>query len=166
MGRPVRVEGSEGGATCDSHNGVYRPVFVSNIKAVEKVEYLPLPTGESLIIEEKLSNPIARRFQLLASEFVARLGSPARELKIAILYASIVPDHIPSDMVEGGTKVVDSIAYYCGEYGRDGLDESNLNVWLATLQVMGHTKSVRLARYEGFELPFKVRSMMIGAFNF
>lgn len=68
-------------------------------------------------------------------------------------------------MVENATEIVNSIAYYDREGFRDVFDEADLNSWLTSLVVMCDSKSVWLARYERFELPFKIRNVMFCSFE-
>ena len=68
-------------------------------------------------------------------------------------------------MVKGAPEVVDSIAYYDREHGGDAFNEANLNNWLAAHWIMLDAESVRLAQHKGFELPFKVRNVMLCSIN-
>jgi hypothetical protein len=160
------VKDLEGGVSGSAKNRTDGAVLVSNVKRIDQVKVLPAPSRKRLDFDERLFDPFAGRANALARGFVFRPVVTTGELKMAILRAVVPSDEPPHGVVESAAQIVDSVAYYDRELLRNAFNEANLNSWLTGFTVMLDAKSMRLARYEGFELPLKVSNVMLCATEF
>lgn len=84
------------------------------------------------------------------------------EFEVAILLAPIVADHFPSHVVQGSPQIVDSVAYYESQPGRDFLFELDPDRWLASLRVTAYGQAIGVSAGEKSDLIFKIIDVMVG----
>ncbi|MBA3446244.1 MAG: hypothetical protein H0T56_01305 [Pseudaminobacter sp.] len=164
-GFPFGIIDSEVGMPRSSQNGADGAVFVGDIHFVEAAEDFALPAGEGLKRNDEIPNPLAGGLDSIAPGFVIRSVIAARERQVLVLRAAVPPDQRPNHVVKGGAQIVNSVAYYDNEVIGGRFNESYLNKRLSGLRIILDAKSVRLARYKGFELPLKVGNVMLCSFN-
>lgn len=158
----IRIENIDRRMGCRPHDWHDDGVLVRVVKKLDLVEVFASATGERLAADEEILHPLAGCFYSLARGFETNPAVSGREFEVAILRALIDPDQSPSDVVEGDTKVVDSIASYQGEIARRFLDEMYPDGGFARFRVVLDANSVWFLCDEGFELPFEVADVMIG----
>lgn len=147
-----------------SQDGPDGSMLIGDIQIVKDIECMPFTPREGLPPSQEIFYPGAGGLNPIDPAFEICPVITRREHQVFILCASINSNDFPKNMVKSAANVVDSIAYYDGKNIGDGFDKADLDNWLASLSVILDGKSVRLAQCERFELPFKVRDVMICSF--
>jgi hypothetical protein len=125
-----------------------------------------LSSDESFGPLEHIFHPVAGRFYSIARCFKVETVVACRELEIPILCPVVDPDQFPCHVIESGSQIVDSIAYYRGESSRQFLDKANADIEPTGCGVGLDTKSVRLLCDKSHKLPLNVGNVMIRALDF
>jgi hypothetical protein len=149
-----------------SQNGRDGDVLVRVVQFVDLVEINALPTHKCFGSPDGVFHPLAGCFYSIAGGFEVDPAVACREAEFAILRAVVVSDQIPNGVIEGGSKIVDSIAYYHGERGKRLFDETYPDRELIGLRVCLNAKSARFLVNKGIELPFKISDVILGPLDF
>lgn len=158
---PLSIEHAHRRVRGRTEDGSNNSMLVGDIKHVDDIENFAFTSDVALEGSQQAPDPIARGLNALARTFEVDFAFAAGELKVLVLRAPVPTDQFPHHVVEGAAQIVDSIAYYDREGAGHGFNEADLNHWLSSASVIFDAESVRLALYEGLELPFKVRDMML-----
>lgn len=157
--RIEKPEGRNGGRPDDWRDNA---VLVRVVEKLELVEPIAPATDKDLLSDEEVFHPLAGCFHSIARGFEVNPRIPCREFDVAILRALVDPDKPPCDVIQSGTKVVNSIASYQGDLGRQLLEKFNAGKNLSSFSVLLNGSTVRFVSDEGVELPFEVRDVMLG----
>lgn len=135
------------------------------IQVVEQVEGVKLGAPspwEDFKRDVEVFYPITGCYYSFARGFKIDPAISRAECEVAVLSAAVDADNLPRQVIEGGSKVVDSIAYYEGErLGRIAY-EANANDGLTCLGVVLDGKSVRLRGNVCGEFGLKLSDVMLG----
>lgn len=136
-------------------------MLVSVIQVADSDEHFAATAFKGLNGSKIIFNPLAWGIYSSARPFIVVPVGSADELQVLVKRSMVGLDQLPHQVVHGTPQVVNSVAYYDRERFRGSLNESNLDFWLSSHLVVLDGESVRLALYEGFELPFKIRDMVL-----
>ncbi len=163
--RTVRVENCERGMARGSDNGSDDGVLVRIVQSVEGIKSIALSSWENFKLDEKVFYPITGCFYSFARGFVVNPVISRDEAEVAILRAVVPSDDLPRQMIEGGTNIVDSVAYYEGEVLRRLAHEPDLDFWLSGFGIVVDHESVRFHSDVCREFGLKRADVMIGPFD-
>jgi hypothetical protein len=159
---PFGVDYREAGIPCDSDDWRNDDVLVRIVEHVELVEVITSTFEEGFRGLDGVFHPLTGCFYSLARGFAANPVTTCGELEVAILCASVQSDKFPDCMVKGRPQIVDSIAYYKGELGRNLFQKIDSKHRFPAIKVSLDSESVKFFPAENAELPFKVEDVMVG----
>lgn len=146
-------------------NGRYDNVFIRIVEQVKGIERVPHPSREGFCGFEDVFNGLAGCYYSLTTGFKVDPTISHGEFGVAVLGASVVPYEIPSEVVQGGPKVVDSVAHYEGGRVRDILSEKDPEMLAPGFWVRHDANCIGVQFYEGLGLRFKIADVMFGPFD-
>lgn len=163
--RAIRVENCERGVARGSDNGSDDSVLIRIVQIVEGIKSVALSAWENFESDEKVFYPITGCFYSFARGFEINPVISRDKAEVAILCAVVQPDGLPCHMVEGGTSIVDSIAYYEGETLRRLAHEPDSDYWLSGFGLVVNRKSMRFRSDVCCEFGLKRADVLIGPFD-
>jgi hypothetical protein len=143
----------------------YGEVLIRVVQATKNVERFTLPARKSLRRFEKGDNILTGCSYSFTGGFKAPAVSASREFEVAILRSAVVADEVPCHVIEGGSQVVDSIAYYQGKCFGHRIAEADTYGRIPGFVVFANRQGVRVAIGESIESDLKLRDVMIGPFD-
>jgi hypothetical protein len=141
-------------------------VLVRVVQNIEIVEVHSSTFDKGFRGFDGIFRPLTGCFYSIAGGFETDPSIACREFEVAILRAVINSDEFPNGVIQRGPQIVDSIAYYKGERGRNLFDKSDTDSKMAGVKVRLDDKSVRFFGNEGCELQFELRNVIIGPLKF
>lgn len=161
----IGIENAEIGVGGGSHDGRNDCVFVQVVEHVEGVEVVASSPWEDFKRDVEVFYPITGCYYSFARGFKTIPAITRSESEVAVLRATVDADNLPGQMVEGGPKVVDSIAYYEGEFLGRIAHKEDFNDRLVSLGVVLDRESVRLCGDVCSKFGLKLADVMIGPFD-
>ena len=141
-------------------------VLVRVVQSIEIVDVRSSTFDKGFRGFDGIFHPLTGCFYSIAGGFEIDPSIACREFDVAILGAVIKSDEFPNGVIQRGPQIVDSVAYYKGERGRNLFDKSYTDAKVAGVGVRLDDESVRFFGNEGCELPFEVRNVIIGPLKF
>lgn len=163
--RAVRAENCERGMARGSDNGSDDGVLVRIVQSVEGIKSIAPSSRKNFKLDEKVFHPITGCFYSFARGFVINPVISRDEAEVSILRAVVQSDDLPRQMIEGGTNIVDSVAYYEGETLRRLAHEPDSDYWLSGFGIVVDHESVRFRSDVCREFGLKIADVMIGPFD-
>lgn len=165
-GSSIEPDNGEMGNGCRPEDWGDDGVFVNVVQTVELVEVHSFAFDKGFRGSDGVFHPLTGCYYSIAGGLEVDPSIACRESEVAILRAIIKPDKLPNCMIHGAPQIVDSIAYYKGERGRNLFDNLNADTGISSVRVRLDNKSVRFFGNEGCELPFEIRNVIIGPLKF
>lgn len=158
----IGVEDLElGNAACPDNGGDDR-VLIRVVEKVDDIEQITSSAGECLAFFEQIPYFGAGCFYSFATGFKVGPIITSGKFEIAVLRAAVIANELPCHMIKGTPQIVDSIAYYQGEFSRHFFVEANPNGGFPGFWVGANANVVRISFDERFKLPLEVVDVMIG----
>ena len=164
--RPIGVEYTEAWDLHDPKYGHEELVLLNVVEFVNNVEAVTLARGKSLHRLEKIADRLVRCFYSLTGGLVVDpIACAGGKFQVSILCASARSDKLPCHVIEGGPKIVDSIAYYEGQVSGGNGFEGYANIVFPRVRAYLYPQLVRTVVDNRVKLPLQVIDVMIGSFD-
>ena len=140
-------------------------VFVRIVYAVKRVNHLSLSRGEHLQRLEKVADRLTGCFYSVTRGFKIDPVVACGQRCMTALFTAVMSDQVPHHVIEGNTKIVDSVAYCEGEGRRDFLSKDEPDGCVPGFGIVAYGNTVRLLLDKRLKLRFKVMDVMYGPFD-
>lgn len=140
-------------------------MLIRVVEKVDDIKAMSSPASERLKSFEEILNADGRCFYSVTRGFKIGPVISNGKFEVAILCSAISADHFPSEMIESGAHIVDSVAYSQSDVARQLVSKMDCYVNGLVSVYIGE-ETARITVKEIQDLRFHVADVMVGPLDF